>query len=820
VEFCVSDTGVGVPAEELPRMFERFHRVRGTRARTFEGTGIGLALVEELVKLHGGEIKVQSEEGRGTSFSVLLRRGSAHLPEERVGAVRTLASTGIGAMPFVEEALRWPPDDISHTTGREAVQVVPPAPENRIDQSPAASGVRRATILLADDNTDMRDYVRRLLNTRFEVIAVADGEAGLAAAREHKPDLVLADIMMPQLDGFGLLKALREDPVTGDIPVMLLSARAGEASRVEGLQAGADDYLIKPFSARELLARVTARLENAHAKREAVEREREMRKAAEEAEGMVRLHELSTRLVAQSELQAVLEEVLDAAITLLNADFGTVQLSDSETRALKIVAQRGFHQEFLDYFNSMHEGTACCGTAFERRERVIVEDVLADPMFLPCLTIVNAAGYRAVQSTPLLSHGGELLGIISTHFRRPHRPSQRELRLLDLYVRQAAEIIERKRAEQALRASEERFRSYFELGLIGMAVTSPTKGILEVNEELCRILGYERSELLEKTWPEFTHPEDLGADVAQFNRVMAGEIDGYTLDKRWIRKDSRVIESIMAAKCLRRADGSVNYFVGLVQDITERKHAEETLRNARAELAHMSRVLMIGEIAASIAHEVNQPLAAIVTGAGACLHWLRGQVPDLKEAENAAHRVMENALRAGDVIKGVRELVKRRPANQQPIHVNEIIRHVITLIDGELKKNEIALTMELEPDLPLVTVNRVQLEQVLLNLMINSKDAMTAEDWPARELLIRSQLNSAYELTVAVQDSGPGLRGRDSEHIFDPFVTTKEGGLGLGLSISRTIVEAHGGKLWASRSTEGAGACFQFSLPIIHGDAA
>src|SRR6202040_672999 len=155
------------------------------------------------------------------------------------------------------------------TTGREAVQVVPPAPENRIDQSPAASGVRRATILLADDNADMRDYVRRLLNTRFEVIAVADGEAGLAAAREHKPDLVLADIMMPQLDGFGLLKALREDPVTGDIPGMLLSARAGKESGVEGPQAGADDSLIKPFSARELLARVTARLENPHANREA-----------------------------------------------------------------------------------------------------------------------------------------------------------------------------------------------------------------------------------------------------------------------------------------------------------------------------------------------------------------------------------------------------------------------------------------------------------------------------------------------------------------------------------------------------------------------
>jgi GAF domain-containing protein len=179
---------------------------------------------------------------------------------------------------------------------------------------------------------------------------------------------------------------------------------------------------------------------------------------------MTRLHELSTRLLAKTDLQPVLEEVLDATISLLGADFGNIQLYDSETRELKIIAQRGFQQEFLDYFNSVGEGTAACGAALERRERVIVEDVLTDPLFVPHLEIVAAAGYRAVQSTPLLSHGGELLGIISTHFRQPHRPSERELRLLDLYGRLAADMIRYKRAETALRASEERFRRYFELG--------------------------------------------------------------------------------------------------------------------------------------------------------------------------------------------------------------------------------------------------------------------------------------------------------------------------------------------------------------------
>jgi PAS domain S-box-containing protein len=268
---------------------------------------------------------------------------------------------------------------------------------------------------------------------------------------------------------------------------------------------------------------------------------------AAELTAMTRLHELSTRLLAATELQPLLEEVLDATIALLSADFGNVQLYDPKSRALKIIAQRGFQQEFLDYFDSVQEGAA-----LELCERVIVEDVLTDPVFAPHLHIVAAAGYRAVQSTPLISRGGEMLGMISTHFREPRRPSERDLRFVDLYARQAAEMIERKRAEEALRASEERFRRYFDLGLIGMAITSPTKGCVEVNDELCGILGYERSELLQKTWAEMTHPDDLAADVAQFNRVMAGEIDGYTLDKRWIRRDGETIHTIMAAKCVRR----------------------------------------------------------------------------------------------------------------------------------------------------------------------------------------------------------------------------------------------------------------------------
>ena len=265
---------------------------------------------------------------------------------------------------------------------------------------------------------------------------------------------------------------------------------------------------------------------------------------ATELVAMTRLHEFSTRLLSKAELRPLLEEVLNATIALQNADFGNVQLYNPETKTLEIVAHRGFQRSFLDYFSSVNETGAACGRAMQRRDRVIIEDVLADPDFAPHRQIAASAGFRAVQSTPLFSRSGEPLGMISTHFRQPHRPSGHDLRFTDLYARLAAELIERQRAEATLGASEERFRRYFELGLIGMAMTSPAKGILEVNDELCGMLGYERSELLKKTWAEMTHQDDLAADVAQFDRVMAGEIDGYTFDKRWIRRFGGLLRGI------------------------------------------------------------------------------------------------------------------------------------------------------------------------------------------------------------------------------------------------------------------------------------
>ena len=274
----VRDTGIGIPASQIEKLFDRFHRVEGARGRSFEGSGIGLALVRELVKLHSGDIAVESEDGCGTAFFVTISFGVAHLPPERVTAVSDETATGSHSQGLVEEALAWLPGDAL----RDAVTL------HDVPHSAAAhpQEVERRRVLLADDNADLRDYLGRLLADHgYEVETVADGEAALAALRVRRPDVLVTDVMMPRLDGFGLLTAVREDAALRDLPIVMLSARAGDDAKVDGLDAGADDYLTKPFSARELLARVAANIAMARLRRETAEAVRASEaKAREQAE--------------------------------------------------------------------------------------------------------------------------------------------------------------------------------------------------------------------------------------------------------------------------------------------------------------------------------------------------------------------------------------------------------------------------------------------------------------------------------------------------------------------------------------------------------
>jgi signal transduction histidine kinase/CheY-like chemotaxis protein len=437
----VDDTGIGIPANELPRLFDRFHRIEGARGRTHEGTGIGLALVQELAKLHGGSVNVASSAGIGSTFSVNVPFGTGHLPADRLRAKRTLAPTATGAQPYVEEALRWLPGVAASSAPAEAEW--PILPEQSVQGTMEGE---RATVLVVDDNADMREYVQRLLAPHYEVRTASDGVEALAAMRAQPPDLLLSDVMMPRLDGIGLLREVRADPVLARFPVVLLSARAGEEASIEGLEAGADDYLIKPFAARELLARVSANLKLGKLRRGFAQR------LAADVHAMTRLQEIGNHcLRREAAVDECLAAILDAAIELSAASKGNIQIYNSDSEALIIKVHRGFEPPFLEYFAEAdaHEASAC-GVAMASGRRIVVEDVASSEIFAgqPSREVLLDASVRAVYSTPLLSSTDKPMGMISVHFAAPHKPGENELRYMDLLARQAGDYLERKRGEE------------------------------------------------------------------------------------------------------------------------------------------------------------------------------------------------------------------------------------------------------------------------------------------------------------------------------------------------------------------------------------
>ena len=375
-QLCVEDSGIGIAAADIPHLFDRFHRIQGAASRTHEGSGIGLALVKELVQLHAGRIAVHSELGKGSRFTVTLPAGTAHLPAGMIGGAEGGTAPGRFGAAELEEALRWLP---------EPDAAVPSAPEK-------AWTLPRAVVLLADDNADMRAYITRLLGPLYEVRAFADGQAALEAALDSPPDLVLSDVMMPRLDGFGLLRALRADERCQRLPVILLSARAGEEATVAGLDTGADDYLVKPFSARELLARVRTHVELGWRRRAwADELELQVRQRTAELEAKVEwiklLDEITRAIAAHQDLRSIFELVVRHVEQRLPAEVCWI---------------------------GMPEGDAL--GAADGAELLYEPDVGSSASRLP--SQLAARGLRAIVAAPLRAEGA-LLGVIIAGRREP-----------------------------------------------------------------------------------------------------------------------------------------------------------------------------------------------------------------------------------------------------------------------------------------------------------------------------------------------------------------------------------------------------------------
>jgi len=735
----VQDTGTGVPEHELPRMFERFHRIEGAPGRTYEGTGIGLALIQELVRLHGGAISVSSALGEGTRFDVDLPFGQAHLPQDRIVPVPDGVEDRqrMGAA-FVEEALRWLPDAEASTPAGEAA-----AP---VDMGSAA----RPRILIADDNNDMRAYLKALLEPHAEVRICADGQAAFEMALADPPDLLLSDVMMPKLDGFGLIAKIRADDNLRLLPVMLLSARAGEEAKVEGLQAGADDYLVKPFSANELLARVRSQV--------ALGRERrQMEYDARAREAHVR--------------------------ALVDASPAMLWTTDNEGQCTYL-SQRwydytgGTPQEHLGmgWLESTHpDDKQRSGEIF------LAANAAREPFSIDYRLRARDGSYRWFidAGLPRVNAAGEPDGYVGT--------------VIDVHARKQL---------------QERFERVSEAGDIGVWYADAPFTRLQVNAEMGEHFGMPGArqiavnDLLAAVDP--ADRERLASSVEQ--TVRSGtplDIEFRTVSAsmpRWLRA---------IGWCGLDAHGQPERFDGVTLDIDSQKYAEQELQRLAHELGEKNRAQ--SDFLFTLAHELRNPLAPIRSGlelmrigaaSGDVQAIMRRQVDhmvhlvddllDMARLAEGKVTLRLEPVRLADVVReavdmsmplvdaGLHTLSVQLPDAPLALYAD---RHRVAQVLSNLINNAAKYT----PSGGAITVAAaIDDEEIAITVSDNGIG------------LSKEALGAVFDMYAQV-DAGAGMA---------------QGGLGVGLNLVQRLVRLHGGRVVAASAGVGAGSQFTIWLPL------
>ena len=742
VELTVRDTGVGIPEQERERIFERFHRIENTRARTYEGTGIGLALVQELIRLHGGSVTVESTPGRGSTFVVTIPRGKAHLEAERIATVRSLAATGAQPEAYVDEAQRWLPRD-SGAPGDATPVTNLPSKLATSDWSPA---VGEALIIVADDNADMRDYLAHLLRSQYRVHTVCDGLEAAEAIKNLRPDLVLADMMMPGLDGFGLLRAVRSDPTVSGTPVILLSARAGEEARVEGLQAGADDYLVKPFTARELIARVTTHVNMARLRRQ-TERER-------------RLYD--TILSNTPDLAYVFD--LNHRFIYANKALLTMWGRTWEDAIGKNCLELGYPP----WHAEMHD-----------RE---IEHVIATKNPIRGEVPFTGTDGRRIYDyifVPVLSPSGEVEAIAGT----------------------TRDITERTQAQDAIRHSEERLRAF---------LTASADVIYTMSADWSEMRQMEGKEFVVDTAEPITGWLDKYIHRDDQPRVTAAIIEAirtrsvFELEHRVLRVDGSLGWTFSRAVPLLNADGEIVEWFGAAADITEQKTAEQALRRSE-------KLAATGRLAATMAHEINNPLEAVTN-----LVYLAKSLAsetDVREYLAAAERELARVSHLTKQTLGF----YRQTAGISNMRLAAIVNSLIAVFSSRIRNKEVEVETQIRSD-PEIFAVPGEVRQVIANLLTNGIDAVPQGG------RIRIRVSAATQrasntagVRLTIGDNGCGIASHLRPQLFEPFVSSnKEVGTGLGLWICKTIVEKHGGTISLKTSTkrDGSWTVFSVFLPV------
>jgi PAS domain S-box-containing protein len=444
------------------------------------------------------------------------------------------------------------------------------------------------------------------------------------------------------------------------------------------------------------------------------------------------------------------------------------------------------------------------------RESVILDDAAASTLF-SADAYMQQRRPRSVLCLPLIKQTKLVGALYLENTLTPRAFTSARIAVLELLASQAAISLENATLYSDLQHSEGFLAEGQRISHTGTWGWNVATGERAWSDETFRIFGYDpagsptREMLLQRV-----HPEDVPLVQRQIDRASC---DGrsYEFEHRLLMPDGSVKYVRVVARAVRGQSGQLEY-IGALMDVTAAKRAEEELQKAQADLAHVARLTTLGELAASIAHEVNQPLTAVVSNAEAVRRWLDGSAPNLDEARAAVESIIRSGHRAGDITRRVRAMLKNTDSTKTPLDVNDVASEAVALVRHELMSQRVLLRMELAADLPRVNGDRIQLQQVIVNLVINGIEAMQAGTDRARELVLRTHQDDAHQVVVAVKDSGVGIGTQDADQLFKAFFTTKSGGMGMGLSICRSIVEAHGGRLSTSGHV-GPGATFQFTLP-------